>query len=351
MDLNVDTGSSSAPRSQTAAPPLVPTPPAEVFIRTMESDIRSLRESGGARPKPDRIVVGGNAPKEEQPKHSFLAERNIDVKWLLVAGGAALALGAVLVYSFSRLSLPLPSPAVSATPAVVSPGEATSSEELAATIPVAEEGQAAPLRGIFRKAADRTVSFTATGFVQSVTDLKTPNQRLGEVLAATPASGTSTLIEVIPGDAGGVPVPLGSFLTLQDISVFPENFLSTHFADKFAMFVYRDKQGLWPGYVLTLKPAENWLFLKDEAAKLEGSSKLANFYLADPGEADEEWSDERVGDVAVRQLNWTPADAKALAGKPAEKSAPKVRFVYGWFRGYLLISTSQEGFAAILPRL
>ncbi|MBI2888943.1 MAG: hypothetical protein HYY10_03405 [Candidatus Liptonbacteria bacterium] len=341
MDLNIDTGSSPAPRSQTVAPPLVPTPPAEVFVRTMESDIRSLRESGGARPKPDRIVVGGNAPKEEAPKTSFFAQRNIDVKWLLVAGGAALALGAVLVYSFSRLSLPSPSPAVPETPAAISPGEATSSDALGVAIPAGEEEQAAPLRGIFRKAADRTASFTATGFVQSVTDLKTPNQRLGEVLAATPAAGTSTLIEVIPGDAGGTPVPLGSFFTLQDISAFPENFLSTHFADTFAMFVYRDKQGLWPGYVLTLKPAENWLFLKDEVAKLESSPKLANFYLADPGEADEEWSDARVGDVAVRQLNWTPAD----------KSAPKLHFVYGWFRGYLLISTSREGFAAILPRL
>ncbi len=341
MDLNVDTGFSSAPRSQSAAPPLVPTPPAEVFVRTLESDLRSLRESGGARPKPDRIVVSGNAAKEEKPQPSSFAGKNIDVKWLLIAGGAAIALGAVLVYGFSHLSLPVPSPVPQTTVAVPAGGGTPGELVATATVPAAAEEQTAPQRGVFRKSADRTVSFTATGFVQNVTDLKTPNQRLGEVLAATPASGTSTLIEVIPSDASGGRVPLGTFFTLQDTGILSTDFMAAHFAEQFAMFAYRDKQGVWPGYVLPLKPGENWLFLKDEVAKLESSPKLANFYLADPGAPQDEWSDARVGDVAVRELDWTPSD----------KSATKVRFVYGWFRGYLIISTSQEGFTAILPRL
>ncbi|MBI2622962.1 MAG: hypothetical protein HYW65_00085 [Candidatus Liptonbacteria bacterium] len=350
MDLNVDTGS-SAPRSKAAAPPLVPTPPAEVFIRTLESDLRSFRESGGllagqagARPKPERVMVSGGAAKEVKPL-SFFAGKNIELKWLLIAGGAAVALGAVLVYGFSRLSFPsFPS----APPAAPMSGLASSSElaageeEIEPFSPSEPEQTSAP-RGILRKPADRTASFAASGVVENVAELKTPAQRLRETLAAVPAATSSTLIEVVPKDADGARVPLGQFLERMDAGVLPPEFLAARFAEQFVFFVFRDKAGFWPGFVLALRPGENWLFLKDEVAALERSPKLANFFLEDPGEAGDEWSDARVGDVAVRELEWTPATKSANAANP--------KFVYGWFRGYLVISTSEEGLAAILPRL
>jgi hypothetical protein len=323
----------------------------------MESDLRSLRASGGAHPKADRVVVG--KPLPEAPRKSFFAARNIEAKWLLLAGAAAVGLGAVLVYAWFRLSLPtFPStssgqvPLASEEAAVVGEevgggefaGEALSAD---AGLPAGKAGSlelalpeaqapSIPARGIFRKPADRTVAFATAASVASVTELKTPLQRLQEALAAVPAPATSTLLEVVPSDANGARLALPAFLALMDLHVLPPEFWSARFADRFGMFVYREKQQSWPGYILALRPGENWLFLKEEASALEKSPKLANFFLSAPGEPKGEFEDSRVGDVAVRSLEWSSAPAK---------------FLYGWFRGYLVLSTSREGLEAVLPRL
>lgn len=326
----------------------------------MDSDLRSLRASGGARPKADRVVVSRNAAKEVAPRISFFKARNIEVRWLLLGGAAAVAFGAVLVYAWYHLSLPS-FPATPKVPAAVAPpAEEAASESATPALSLADDTAPSPSRGIFRKPADRTVAFAVSGSVQSVADLKTPTQRLGEVLATVPSSATSTLIEVIPNDASGVRIPLPSFLALMDAEVLAPAFLSAHFADQFLFFVYRDKQGLLPGYVLTLKPGENWLFLKDEVAKLESSPKLANFFLSNPGGPADEFRDAQVSGAAVRVLDWHVAtDKTRTVGLPAGPASPEskrgeqagAQLLYGWFRGYLIISTSQAGLEAVLPRL
>lgn len=320
-------------KSASAAPPLVPTPPAEVFIRTLESDLRSLRESGGARPKAERIVLSPNAPEERQPRFTWFTSKNIEVRWLFIAAMAAIALVGILVYGFFHFSLPaLKKP----LPVSVQNAEELQKE---AEAPVASTspGIASPSRraGIFRKTPDQTLSFIAASTIQSIDDLKTPVQRFKESLG-TLKTASSSLIQIFPTDSEGTALSLSQTFSLLDFGVLNPSFLSQHFETQFGMFVYKNGRGWWPGYILALRPGENWLFLKEEVGAFEESSKLSNFYLDSPGGVKSGFRDMQVGDVTARVLEWTAPDSK---------------FIYGWFRGYLILSTSQAGLEAVLPRL
>ncbi|MBM3256938.1 MAG: hypothetical protein FJY98_01245 [Candidatus Liptonbacteria bacterium] len=297
----------------------------------MASDLQSLRASGGVRPKSERIVLSKPA-ENEQPRISWLASKNIEVKWLFVAGGAILMLGALLVYGFNRFSVPFPfGGGLSGAVATSTAAE----EELAFATSSVPQERPSLQKGIFRKPLDRSASFIAAQVAQNITELKTPVQRLREALEALPApSASSTLVEMLPIGESGEPVSLSEYFTLLDLDVFNSGFLATHFEGRFGMFVYRDKKGWWPGYVLALKPGENWLFLKEEMAALEESPNLSNFFLTAPGSPKSNFLDARIGDVSAREILW--ADG---------------RFIYGWFRGYLVLSTSQAGLEAVLPRL
>src|SRR5258708_40224271 len=79
--------------------------------------------------------------------------------------------------------------------------------------------------------------------------------------------------------------------------------LSAHFNADATFFAYRDKGSLWPGYVLSLKPGENWLFSKVDTAKIESSASIANFFLANVGSPFKAgFVDNTVSSTAVREL-------------------------------------------------
>lgn len=84
-------GASSFPAgASSSGPGKVAPPPAEVSIRTMESDVRSLAETGGLRPVAQKVTVNETTGKEGTG--TFL----LTLMGILII----LALAAVAVYIF-----------------------------------------------------------------------------------------------------------------------------------------------------------------------------------------------------------------------------------------------------------
>ncbi|MCR4328043.1 MAG: hypothetical protein NUV53_00820 [Patescibacteria group bacterium] len=341
--------------SHSPVPPVIPTPPAEVFIRTMESDLQSLHESGGlsvgqVKLKPERVFVSPDAEAKNYAKrHAAPTTHTVEKRWLALAGVSAVAFVGILAYIFVNFSLPsfqgfFPGDILSEQNNTETGNEVVA--VVTSSVPVSEpEVLGSPTRlnnfSMWRKPADHTISFIAAGAIADAASLKTPVQRLLEVLPSR--NSTSTLLEIVPQNTVGTTVPLPEFLPLLDMDVLDSAFFSKYFENQFVMFAYRDKEGIWPGLVLALRPGENWLFLKNDAAPLEDSPKIANFYLSDPGTPKGKFHDISIGSIPARALEWNPPVGQAGVGAR--------KFVYGWFRGYLLMSASQEGLEQMVQRL
>lgn len=304
-------------------------------MRTMESDLQSFRASGGGKPRPDRIAL--SHPEEKKSRLSWFTVKNIEVRWLFLAGAAALAFVGLLFYGISRFTPP-PLPEGLSGVAISSSSSSSETDKEQSSDGSSSRAASLSRRGIFRRPLERSASFAIVGAIQNIDDLKTPAQRLQEALAAIPrvAATSSSLIQIIPTDTGGTPIPLSQFISLFDATVLDPQFFSTRFEDQFVMFGYQDARGWWPGYILNLRGSENWLFLQGDVRALESSSKIQNFYVSSPGDPKNKFYDIKIGEVSARAMDWT--------GVPTS-------FVYGWFRGYLILSTSRQGLEAVLPRL
>jgi hypothetical protein len=128
-------------------------------------------------------------------------------------------------------------------------------------------------------------------------------------------------------------------LTAEGATVLDPSFLAENFNPDPTFFVYRDKSGSWPGYVLSLQNGKNWLFLESDVAKLESSPAIANFFLTNTGPASPDgFTDSAIASTTVRILPFLEATVPTY-------------FVYGWSNGNLILSTSQAGFAAAIAHL
>ncbi len=181
---------------------------------------------------------------------------------------------------------------------------------------------------VFKKPADQVLALTIpSGSAENASDLATFGQRMIGVLGG--AKAPAAFLEMNVKDENSADLPVASILRAGDLEAIDPAFLAAHFNADASFFVYVNATGSWPGFVFTLKPGENWLFVKDDVAKLEASPKLANFFLTVPGvPVDQMFKDMIVAGQPTRILRF---------------SAPGAVFVYGWFHNALIISTSEEG--------
>lgn len=307
-------------RKESSVPP--PLPP-EIGIRTMESDLSSLKSSGGSEPepkvfKPEDLVgeMTFNPKPAEVPSQPISQvpakpERTKITTIVLFAVAFLIISGGVIYFLVLPMIFPKPK-----APAVVPP-EAVNPNLIAPPSP--------PL------ALKHQSYFGIAPSVSAPIDLINLNS--ADLSAAIKSAGadsqpSGTLKEITFSLSGNV-LESQAFLSV----ILPD--LDKQFFDNFEKdftgFLYYDGKGVWPGYVYQLKGDANLDNAKIAMRAIEGSANLANFYLVAPGKPkSSEFTDGApINNNIVRYL------AYSLPGSTLD---------YGWFKNYLVISTSYGGF-------
>lgn len=300
----------------------VPPPPQEVKIRTFQSDLESIRKTGGSMPRFEEVKVPQLevvAKKEREEKKSGILSKAI----IVVIAIAALA-GAIYFF-YGIFAGPGEQPATQSS---------SNSGGPTAAVPSVPRAPDFVHYSLFTRLADEVLTFVSKPKAESAAELKTFSQRMQELLAT--AGKNANFIEVLVQDADGRPLAAHEVLALSDSEMLPAEFMLEKFNPDPTFFVYRDANGdFWPGIIMALKPSENWLFLRDEISRLEQSSRVENFFLKYPGPRSGRFVDAVLSDQPARKLSFaTGAD-----------------FLYGWFRGNLILSASEEGLKEVLGRL
>jgi flagellar basal body-associated protein FliL len=185
----------------------------------------------------------------------------------------------------------------------------------------------------FRKPVDQTLKLNLSNSVESAADLQTFSQRFSGLFPAS--KSTSTFFGVDVKNADGSDAQASEVFAAADTAVLDPQYVSAHFNPDITVFAYKDANGLWPGYIVQLKFSDNWLYLKDEVAKLETKqAQIDNFFLSPHGAPDAKgFQDDSNG---FRKLAY---------------SSPGAVFVYVWLRGYLIFGTSIDGMNQAISRL
>lgn len=319
--------------------PSVPPPSPEVMVRTMRSDIESLAKSGGGQPLPQTVkapLLASAADENRRKEDEFRSEKS-KTSWaaVLITLVSLIIVAAVayLAYNFFFAGVP-------AMP--------TGRQAVPATVPLQNNngqvpGQTAARPGVgfshataFSKPVDRTLVLAFGSSAQNASELQTFSQRFLGIFSGT--NTTSSFFEVNVKNADGSAADINGIFAAADAAVLAPDYVLAHFGPDATVFAYRDANGIWPGYILKLKPTENWLFLKDDVARIEvATAQIENFFLLSPGNPSAAgFADDAVENSPVRTLAF---------------SQPGATFIYGWFRGYLIMSTSLDGLKQAMTRL
>lgn len=309
----------------TSAP--IPASP-EIKVRTMESDKDMIARGGGVFAGVSREAASPNEMTAPQMFPSGISRAPRVYKepfiafvkpWMVIVLGivAILGIAAFLVYAFLL-------PALSKVSVTEGPPP---SLELPNPIEPVEEGAGTHV-SFFRLPPDDLVEvILASGPVSDASDLQTYGQKLTS--AISDSGRASGFFEVNVRRSDGALITIDNFLAKIDAKVFETGFSTKNFSSDFTAFAYKDKTGLWPGYVLKLRKGENQLLIqKDVASRIENSAYLINFFVAPSGLLSGGFKD---GVLSARPIRY------AAFASGAE-------FVYSWFNANLLVfSTSRTG--------
>jgi len=311
-------------QNQNAVPP---SPPADMQLRTMASDMQSL-EKGEAMPIPQNVLPS-TADKEPvfrpetQVDSPFAVTEDTGVastgkkKIWLWAGAIVAILGVAAIgyftypLIFGDVETPLlpeeqplvPPPALEVPPPIVI-------EHQSLFVPPGPPRTEIVLSTISRE--------TATVALQSIAGNRLPN---------------GTLQEVAVLDSNRSRVPLGSFM--QEFSgTTVAGQLVNWFEEDFSAFLFYDADGVWPGYIAKVKNGVNLDEVKANISSIE-ASELSRFYLLAPGA----FSVFRAGQVNGQSTRFAVGEI------------PGAAFNYSVIGNYLLISTSYNGLRTALPLL
>ncbi len=311
----------------------VPPPPApDIGIRTMASDLSSLKATGGLEAKPATFQpadfantqvfhpskaasASGSAAATTQSHRSRLSMIiAVSIAFIIVAG--------LVIYFFI---LPLVYPTKNNTP---TPTTTTTTTEQ--TPPTASAPVATPQ-------LTHQTFFTTAPTSTSAVNLTTLT--LGEIQTTFTAvlSGVQpkTLTE-INLNLNNSPVDATSFMAV----AFPEldqTVIGANFGKDMTTFVYKDANGSWPGYIFKLKDPASFTNVSTAVKGIESSSNLQNLFLTSPGAAKGGFKDGlTVGATKARYITYTANGASIN---------------YVWFNNYLVVSTSFNGFKEALKLL
>jgi flagellar basal body-associated protein FliL len=319
----------------------------------MRSDLELMAKSGGGLPRFRTVKVTGLAMKSNPVSAAARAkkEKALIIALVAIAAAAAVAYAGYFAYRAFFSGSAAPQPQQSAQSGTASAGVASATQSNAAAAatrvatsnPIAQGASSAASSTpgvLFKKPADQvlTLMLGVGGTVTSAADLQTFNQKLSVLLAT--ANKSSNFIEIDAKGADGRDLSIGEILSQANAEIIDPTLLAANFDPAAAFFAYRDKNGFWPGYVLSLQAGRNWLFLENDVAKLESSPNIANLFMQDVGAPSTSgFMDGTVASTSVRVL-------------PFPSANPSASFVYGWYGGtHLIVSASLAGFAQAVSHL
>lgn len=378
MEENLNQQNWGGMKSNTGSVP--PPPPPEITLRTMESDLSSIKQTGGENPVPKAFTPpevqkqnnmeledlsreegmikpnsgDGVIPPSEPPKKKLKIFILITVLILVIAG-AAFA-GYKYIYPMFKPVMEVPQPQPVTVPESLPIAEAPLPEVAIplpeATLPLPEgtlpigetpiipEPEQVPVIApvvlkphvsLLVSAADSVASLT----LSASTSLVSIKELLTAESANKPETATA-LKEVALSDQGGqlvfsdtLPMFLTAFTSIELAPLFDEDFTSV---------IFYDSNGAWPGMVAKLKDGADAAAAKTLMAKLETSADLKNLYIGDPG--------------TPAVAGFKAGSANNLALKYLSFSKTGASLNYGWTSNNLLVvSTSYNGVKAILTKL
>lgn len=332
----------------------VPPPPPEITIRTMQSDEKSISETGGGAPMGQSFSAPAVRPEEKLtipgytgPEEAIFTPENIpaqpgqgitpgttaekatskSIKTIVVTLGSIVLvsglgfLGYYFVYPLIVTAPPAPTPPPLPPPVVQTPP------------PAPTPAPAAIHKSYFTKAADKVERIPATASTLTAVSLRT-----GATAAAAEKLASGSLKEIYFADEKDETAGFVNFMKAA-IPEFAglETQLGQLFEDDFTGFLYYDGTNVWPGYIAKLKSGANDILAKTTISEIEKySESLKNLFLSDPGAAAAVYKDGQVNGHAGRYIPYTQKDAS-------------VNIV--WLDNYLLITTNYKAAIEAATRL
>ncbi|OGZ00611.1 MAG: hypothetical protein A2946_03260 [Candidatus Liptonbacteria bacterium RIFCSPLOWO2_01_FULL_53_13] len=312
---------------QYVVPPPPPDSPLEVTIRTRAGDLELLQKSGGSAAglSGSSVTIRSSAAPtttetDERKSQTFI--------WALVA-----IVGAVVLFFVGYFLVPL----ITEKPAVNNSGQNAGAATSTKKTPVAaEEPTYFGHTSFFKETPDATREFnpylTATGpidraFIVTMIDTLTKD-----------ASSTGTLIELATKNSEGRPLIWGEVASIMGAPELDQAVMGTLFMRDITVFVWRDKTGIWPGFIFKLKDGVAPLLAQRQALGIENpTDRFKNLFLIPPQTAASAFADTQVSGQPARSLSF---------------QKPNATFTYGWFfRNYFVMSTSYEGLRQAITRL
>ena len=292
-------------------------PTGDVFIRTMEEDIKAPKPEEVLPPeegkdieiKPETVVP----PMLEAPKIAELPELETPKKpiWLFIVGGIVIAAVSFVLGYF--VIFPLVFPAKEAITVTEQPS--------VSTIPAATAPQKVEHKSLF------VIQTTGISNVSvSPMDLLGISVALQSAAAVRLAEGSIKEIAIL--DQNNSQISYSEFLA-QFLSGADKTQLEQWFENDFSAYLYYDRNGVWPGYVAKIKRNPSL------QTSLENPSNVANFYLA-PLRTLTPFKDGKINNYATRYASGSQVGAA---------------FNYGIFGDYFVISTSYDGLKAAIKLL
>ncbi|RJQ28919.1 hypothetical protein C4571_02675 [Candidatus Parcubacteria bacterium] len=305
----------------------IPAPSSEFKIRTLASDVRSMTASGGGLPQAVR-VTGPFFAGAQEGASSAKSRKSVVIIFSVILVVAAL--GAAAYYLYPRFLGEKDESGADVRGSMESQGALGTKPEVReaqSIIPSFEH------LSFFRAPAQETLTLFLSGPAASASDLWTYGQKITSLLNS--ANRASTFFEITIRNQDGSAAPVTAFFEAIDGAVLDPQFVLTNFNPDFTYFMYRDQFGSWPGYILELKSGQNWLFLSEDVSQIEISPKISNLFLGFIGKPRTDgFVDDTAGGQPVRTLLFEGGTS----------------FTYGWFRGYLIMSTSKDGLREALGR-
>lgn len=347
---------SSMPENRPAPPP---PPPPEIAVRTMKSDIESLKETGGANiapkpftppelkkewnppappPPPPKIAPSEfGAPKktgtspapeksttviEEEPKSGKL-------KKIILWGGLLIAIIAIaLAGYFIIFPYLFPEQVSPPPPAITPPATETETPIIPeAEVPEVEMPAILPHQSLLL-APDKTSQISLAS-IDLASVLNALTQESKNIIS------NGTLKEVVLNDANGQ-IPASSVLSAI-IPEFSSEKIKEFFEDDFTMALYYDENGVWPAYIFKLKIDSNVADAQNLMKGMETSANLANLFLVPPGI-------QATSEFKIGQANGIATSYLAFSKKGAALNL-------AWKNDIYIISASYNGIKKVLNNL
>ena len=322
-------------------PAAPPPPPPEISVRTMKSDVESLRQTGGTgptpkpfvppeltreiprpTPPPSRITPSDfTAPKpatefpasklkniieEEGPVKKAGSKKIVTIVISLIFAVIVAAAGYMYVF-------PLLFPAQPPTPPIT-------------TTPPAQPIPEVPTAAIPTLIHKSLLQLTSPVSAMRLPAIDPAAFKIALSEEAQKPLAVDSLTEVTVQDASGQ-VPASTLMPtiIPDLS---SAVIANLFEEDYTIALYRDSNGIWPVYLLKLSAKASPVEAQTEISKLESSSDLTNLFLSDPGTPDAGFKSGQVAELTTRYLTYSQKGAGLNIA---------------WSKNTLIVSTSYNG--------